>query len=198
MVKPASHSLLGILSLGAMSGYDIRKFVQEHLGYFWKESYGQIYPMLKRMAAQKLVEMRVERKDGKPDRRVYSLTAAGRAELDGWLAKPPALPSPRNELLLKLFFGRLGRGENLLRHVDELRRHHQALLREYVEVEHWLHREQAGHPGLPYWLITLDYGRRHSRALLNWSQSTLRTLRRLAKQPQSRNQQKRKRGNKKS
>src|SRR5215471_19094084 len=105
MLRSASHSLLGILSLGAMSGYDIRKFVKENLGYFWKESYGQIYPMLKRMAAQKLVEMRVERNSGKPDRRVYSLTSTGRTELENWLAKPPLLPSPRNELLLKLFFG---------------------------------------------------------------------------------------------
>lgn len=180
-----------------MSGYDIRKFVNENLGYFWKESYGQIYPMLKRMAAQKLVEMRVERNEGKPDRRVYSLTPAGRAELEAWLGRPPALPSPRNELLLKLFFARPGKEQNALRHVQEFRSRQEALLGQYAEVEKWLHREQAGHPGLPYWLVTLDYGRRQAQALLNWSDATLRALQHLARQPQPRKEQKRKRGYKK-
>jgi PadR family transcriptional regulator, regulatory protein AphA len=193
MSQPASHSLLGILSLGAMSGYDIQKFVQAHLGYFWKESYGQIYPMLKRMAAQDLVEVRVERQRGKPDRRVYSLTRAGRAELERWLAKAPKLPSPRNELLLKLFFARLGNGSDILRHVEEFGHRHQALLRQYDEAEKWLYREQAQHPGLPYWLMTLDFGRRHSQALLGWSEATTRELRRLEKQPHSR-PRKKKRG----
>ncbi len=73
MKRSVAHSLLGILSLRAMSGYDIRKFVRENIGYFWKESYGQIYPMLKRMAAEGLVDVRVERNSGKPDRQVYSL-----------------------------------------------------------------------------------------------------------------------------
>ena len=198
MKTQASHSLLGILSLGAMSGYDIQKFVKENLGHFWKESYGQIYPMLKQMALQGLVEMRVERNKDRPDRRVYSLTSAGRAELEGWLTKPPVLPSPRNELLLKLFFGALGKEQDLLRHVEEFRTRQEASLRQYSEIEHWLRRGQTRHPGLPYWLITLDYGRRQAQALLDWSEFTLLTLQRLAKASQTENQRKRKRGNKNS
>jgi PadR family transcriptional regulator AphA len=142
-----------------MSGYDIRKFVEEHIGYFWKESYGQIYPMLKRMAAQGLVEARTERNSGKPDRQVYSLTLAGHAEFQTWLGQPPLVPSPRNELLLKLFFGHRSEKEDLIRHVTEFRRRHEKLLQQYSRVEKWLRREHANHPGLPYWFIKMDYGR---------------------------------------
>jgi PadR family transcriptional regulator AphA len=183
----ASPSLLGILSLRPMSGYDIRKFVGESIGYFWKESYGQIYPELKRMAAQGLVKVRIERQKGKPDRQVYSLTAKGLAELETWMAKPPRPPSPRNELLLKLFFARRGKAEDMVRHVQEFRHHQEELLEQYSGVEKWLHRKHVGHPDLPYWLITLQYGKRHSRAQLAWSVATLRTLDRLTSGSQARN-----------
>ena len=179
--RPVSHSLLGILSLRPMSGYDIRKFVMENLGYFWKESYGQIYPMLKQMARQGLVESRIERANGKPDRQIYSLTATGHTELKKWLTEPATLPSPRNELLLKLFFGERGKTEDMLRHISEFCARHEALLQEYSRVEKWLYHTHPSHPGLPYWLITLDYGKRNSQMLLEWSEAAQRKLERIAR-----------------
>ena len=173
------HSLLGILSLQSMSGYDIRKFVDENLGHFWKESYGQIYPMLRRMAGQGLVKARVKQsKKGKPDRQVYSLTPSGQAELRAWLAQPPQPPSPRNELLLKLFFGR-GMTPDMVAHVERFRSRQRELLQQYSQVETWLHREHSKHPDLRYWLITLDYGKRNAEALVEWSDHTAFVLQQL-------------------
>ena len=43
-------AVLGILSYGPMSGYDIKKFYEQNVAGFWSESYGQIYPILKRLA----------------------------------------------------------------------------------------------------------------------------------------------------
>lgn len=193
MKRSVAHSLLGILSLRAMSGYDIRKFVKEHIGYFWKESYGQIYPMLKRMAAQGLVQARTERNSGKPDRQEYSLTQAGHVELQAWLGQPPLAPSPRNELLLKLFFGQRSKSEDVIRHVTEFRRNHERLLRQYSQVETWLKREHTSHVGLPYWLMTLDYGRGYSRMAVEWTEATLRALQHLSKSAQNPRKESRKR-----
>ena len=106
MVSGATpNALLGLLSLGPMSGYDIRQLIPRSIGHFWSESYGQIYPGLKRLAAAGLVAKKTERKKGSPDRHVYSLTADGREQLRRWLKLPVAEEVPRNELLLKLFFG---------------------------------------------------------------------------------------------
>ena len=178
--RTTSPAILGALCLRPMSGYDIRKFVQQHLGYFWKESYGQIYPMLKRMQSHGLVQVRVERQSGKPNRRVYSLTSAGSSEFEKWLAEPPAPPSPRNQLLLKIFFGHRGRPQDAIRQVEELRSTHQRLLEEYVRVGKWLHTTNAKHPGLPYWLMALDFGERFSQMQVEWSEASLRELKRLA------------------
>ena len=81
------NALLGLLSLEPMSGYDIRQMISRSIGYFWSESYGQIYPGLKRLAADGLVEKKTERRKGSPDRHVYSLTAAGRKQLEAELSE---------------------------------------------------------------------------------------------------------------
>jgi PadR family transcriptional regulator, regulatory protein AphA len=179
MKRETSPSLLGILSLGPMSGYDIKKTVAESIGYFWNESYGQIYPLLKRYAAQGLVTVRVECNSGKPDRRVYALTGAGRAELTRWLRLPPKPPAPRNELLLKLFFGgRMARAD-AVQLVQAHRKEREGQLRHFAEVEKWLHREHGKHPDLPYWLITLDSGKRTACCVLEWCDAALETLKQI-------------------
>src|SRR5882762_1606394 len=100
------YAVLGMLALGPGSGYDLKKRIEGSIAHFWSESYGQIYPILARLAARRLVERRLERQKGKPDRYVYSITAEGRERLGAWLAEPARERGFRSELLLKLFFGR--------------------------------------------------------------------------------------------
>src|SRR5256712_8387183 len=97
------YAILGVLSRRPMSGYDVKKLIERSIAHFWSESYGQIYPILNRLAAEGLAERRRERQRGKPDRHVYSLTSKGRAELLRWLALP-ARPQPLpSEVLLERF-----------------------------------------------------------------------------------------------
>jgi len=50
------YAVLGFLTVRPMSGYDIKKAVEVSIANFWTESYGQIYPVLKRLTEQGLVE----------------------------------------------------------------------------------------------------------------------------------------------
>jgi DNA-binding PadR family transcriptional regulator len=177
MQGAVNHALLGVLSLHPMSGYDIENFVVEHLSYFWRESYGQIYPALQNMADSNLVRIRVP--DAQPDRQIFELTDSGRAELTRWLGDTPQTPSFRVEIVLKMFFGRLAQLADLLRHVEVLRQRHTQAVQKYAEVEKWLRREKAGDPNLPFWLISVDYGRRYSNFLLEWCDATVTSLARI-------------------
>src|SRR5580658_1093902 len=108
MAKRSSSStevLLGLLEIEPMSGYDLGLSIRASVGHIWNESYGQIYPNLKKLAAGGFVGSKTERHKGKPDRRIYSITKKGRDRLAKWLTVPPQPEIPRNELLLKLFFG---------------------------------------------------------------------------------------------
>ena len=79
-MKPtkSKYAILGMLSIRPMSGYDVRKEIQESISNFWTESYGQIYPALKSLVAEKLVTRTVQRGVGKPDRHVYAESGAQR------------------------------------------------------------------------------------------------------------------------
>jgi PadR family transcriptional regulator, regulatory protein AphA len=170
------NALLGLLSLGPMSGYDIRQLIPRSIGHFWSESYGQIYPGLKRLAAAGLVEKKTERNKGKPDRHLYSLTFEGRERLQEWLKLPVTEEVARNELLLKLFFGAHAAAGVNRAHVIASMEFNQRALKVYAATAKQLRKEEANDPQLPYWLMTLNYGRHCSGAVVKWCKETLAEL----------------------
>ncbi|HEY1994456.1 MAG TPA: PadR family transcriptional regulator [Edaphobacter sp.] len=170
------NALLGLLSLGPMSGYDIRQLISESIGHFWSESYGQIYPGLKRLSAAGFVVKRTERGKGSPDRHVYSLTAEGREQLRRWLKVPVAKEVPRNELLLKLFFGAQVSSNVSREHVQDYLERQQKELQVYGAIAKKLRKEEGKDSQLPFWLMTLSMGRHRSAAMVKWCKETLAEL----------------------
>jgi DNA-binding PadR family transcriptional regulator len=162
------YTILGTLTFGPKTGYDIKKFIKGTISNFWHESYGQIYPTLKRLAFEGLVTRRVEEQNGKPARYIYELTGLGREELREWLVEPAARSVPRIEILLKLFFGAEVSAEENLRHVRRHRGELERGLALCVETENKLKSELHDEPGLPYWLLGVRQGILVQRALLQW------------------------------
>lgn len=95
--------VLGLLSLGPRSGYDIKAAVDRSTRFFWAASYGQIYPELRRLERDGLVEGE-DAANGARGRRVYTLTDAGRRALEDWLHGRETMIEYRDESLLRLFF----------------------------------------------------------------------------------------------
>src|SRR5690606_10830705 len=93
------------LTVEPMTGYDMKSFSEKSLAHFWHESYGNLYPRLKRLRARGLVRGRRERRARAPDAVVYSLTDDGRRRFREWMREPPEPERVRSELLLKVFFG---------------------------------------------------------------------------------------------
>ncbi len=172
----SKYALLGVLSLGSMSGYDLKKTIEYSVGHFWKENYAQIYPMLKVLEREGLAVSSTEKQAGRPDRHVYTITEGGLDELRHWLAEPFEMQVERNELLLKLFLGELVQISTSIEHVQSYRAMHAQLLQVYEQTEAHLREAMADHEQQPYWLITLSYGRHITQALLAWSEETLAVL----------------------
>ncbi len=177
--KPSStpYAILGMLSLMPMSGYDIRREATTSIGHFWSESYGQIYPALRSLAAQGLARRRTERRAGRPDRQLYEITERGMEALRSWRAEPPRTSPARNELLLKLFFGDESSVGQDIEWVEQLLAEETNHLREYGSIRRQVMKEQRHHPSLRFWLVTLSYGEHRSRAVVRWCRETLGALR---------------------
>jgi PadR family transcriptional regulator, regulatory protein AphA len=168
------YAVLGVLSIGPMSGYEIRKLVSESIGHFWGESYGQIYPTLRRLSEEGLAV--VEREEG--GKKVYAVTEAGLGELRAWAEGPLEERPLRNELLLRLFFGRHVPKRRLIGLVEEARERQVRALRWYREAED-APSEDREHPDFPYWTTTLRFGLVMGEAFVRWCDETLQELRAL-------------------
>lgn len=186
MARRSSSSmevLLGLLTVEPMSGYDLGQAIRASVGHFWNESYGQIYPNLKKLATGGFVTVKSERQKGKPDRQVYSITPRGRTRLAKWLAIEPQPEIPRNELLLKLFFGTQASPQALAQYVERMARSEGAILEEIKRIEREEITQMAHHPGALYWKIVARFGQLELAAHLCWAQETLVALRRIAAKP---------------
>jgi PadR family transcriptional regulator, regulatory protein AphA len=86
---------LGILTRANATGYEIKKtFEESGLQHFAEASFGSIYPALSRLTDEGLVSVREEAQEKRPDRKVYSITSAGRSTFLAALMKP--LPEDRH------------------------------------------------------------------------------------------------------
>ncbi len=178
-VNKSQYAVLGILGLGPHSGYDIKKLTDLSTRHFWAENYGSLYPTLKRLEQAGLATVELKAQNGKPNRKVYTITGAGREVLRGWLELPVSDSPPRSELLLKLFLGRQRAPEVSVGHLKRFGAEQAERIATFAGLERWLENERAGNPNLPYWLLTLSYGRTQAEALKSWSEASLETLRGL-------------------
>lgn len=95
-------ALLTLLSAGPHTGYDLAKNFRFSVGYLWHAPDSQIYPELKKMQADGLI-------DGYPvpwgskgaTKTEYAITAAGLECLREWQAQPVTYRPERSEIRLK-------------------------------------------------------------------------------------------------
>ncbi len=175
-INKTQYALLGMLSIRPRSGYDIKTQIGRSIGFFWNENFGHIYPILKRMEHDGLVTKHSEETGKRPRKNVYTLTPLGTRELHRWLEQPATEQPVRNELLLKIFFGsRLD--ENAMIAMIEAEK---KLFRERLEVLESVEKSlPTEYPlDLPYWLITLNYGKMKAAMTVEWCDQTIRALKR--------------------
>ena len=110
---------LAILNFRDASGYEIKKLSTEsHYSHFVDASFGSIYPALNKLETEGLVTQREERQPGKPPRKVYSITEAGRDALLGELSGPPREDVFRSEFLMVAMCAHLLDRETVSRAID--------------------------------------------------------------------------------
>ncbi|MDA0341787.1 MAG: PadR family transcriptional regulator [Proteobacteria bacterium] len=96
---------LAVLSKGQATGYEIKKAFEEGpFSHFQTASFGAIYPALARLTAEGMVTVTVQAQDGKPDKKIYELTAQGRSAFLATLDIQPGPDQIRSDLLFLLFF----------------------------------------------------------------------------------------------
>lgn len=167
--------ILGLLGHEPLSGYDIRQRIDESIGFFWRESYGQIYPVLARLARRGLVRRTSGTPRGGRRRHIYAITSAGREALAAWLRDPPEPEIVRNELLLKTFFSEALPGPVLRAHVEAFLTRQRGLAEYFARGA-----EEAGtvKPAKKRraWTLTVRAGELIVAARIRWAEEALAAL----------------------
>ncbi|GCE06917.1 PadR family transcriptional regulator [Dictyobacter aurantiacus] len=180
---PITYGVLGLLAYwGPLSGYDLKQLFDHVLSAMWSAAHSQIYNELKRMKGLGWVEMEREEQESRPDRKVYSITPAGRAALESWQQQPPAVLQLRDELLLKMMFGSFAPPEAISENIRaSIALHEQRLLQYRQTTQHLPVRDQprqaSGRPN-PYASQEEEdiYFRLVSRFAINFEQTYLNWL----------------------
>lgn len=164
------HGILGLLNYGDMSGYEIMEVFRDSLNYFWTAQTSQIYRELQTLKERGFVTATEIKGDNRPDKKVFSITDEGRAELVKWLRTEKGFDTRSRLLLLTFFRGELSAEENI------------GYFRELKETA----EQFGGGMGTPagntdiyagrvpdpekavYWKMTVEYGKMYAAMLAQW------------------------------
>lgn len=177
------YALLGFLGYRPLAGYDLKHIMDDSTANFWHADLSQIYKTLKSLERDGLITSEIAPSERDyPDRRVYTITEAGRQAMRDWLRTPMTdLPPLKDAFILKLFFAAPTDRALLaaeLRVQREL--HRQRLATYHAKDEAELERKRAllgaGELDARLWTATLRAGILYEEAYIRWLDETLDML----------------------
>ena len=166
-------SVLGLLSSGERSGYDLKKQAEVGVGYVWTAAKSHIYAVLPRLVAGGYATVRHVEQGRRPAKQVYRITKHGREAFRAWLEEPGDDRSgSRSVFLLKVFFGSDMSREALIAHIERKREDATHELAEYREIEERIRDEESSYFGY----VTLRCGIAQAEAWIEWANEILEEL----------------------
>jgi DNA-binding PadR family transcriptional regulator len=158
-VNATAGTVLGFLTGGPMSGWDVSSAITHSVGNFWNVTRSQVYRELKSLEAAGLVTSAGAK--GPRDRLAYRITPAGRREFKRWVARDLEDETPRVPVLLTTFFGRHVAPKRLAAILAA----HRAILSEQMAEYRQIERQLADDP---FARATARYGIAYCRMAMRW------------------------------
>lgn len=179
---PLAHAILASLDLQPMTGYDLKKFFDQSVGHFWSTTQSHIYKALNELESQGWVQKRTVAQENKPNRKEYTITEAGRAELRRWLTTPLPPTPVREAWLIQIFFSHKSSNEEIAALLERRLQDIRQILQAFQAPESGGPPSQAP-PGMErawaLWKITGDYGRAFYEFELHWHLEMLERVKSL-------------------
>ncbi len=180
---PLEHAILAFLEFQPMSGYDLKKFFDQSVAHFWSATQSHIYKSLEGLEKKSWAEARVIPQEGKPNRKEYQITDAGRVELRRWLVTPLPMEPVREACLIQIFFSHFSTNEEIAALFETRMKEIRERIQILKTVAQTAINENANRAGIErareLWQITLDYGIDYYEFELAWHEKTLKTIRNL-------------------
>jgi DNA-binding PadR family transcriptional regulator len=179
---PLSHAILGFLDYLPMSGYDLKKYFDQSVAHFWSATQSHIYKALENLEQNGMVESQIIQQEGKPNRKQYMITEAGRTELRRWVSTPLPVEAKREAWLIQVFFAHNITNVEITslfeNRIERLRKSlSQCQLAQKNIEENSKKVESKRLESL--WQLTLDYGINYFENEISWLEKTLPVVQQL-------------------
>jgi DNA-binding PadR family transcriptional regulator len=162
--------ILGFIYDKPMSGYEIKQMMENSVSYFFDASFGAIYPALRKMEKEGLVEKQVVQQEGKPNKNLFAITDKGKEQFQIYLNSPINPTIMRSDILIRIFFGRFTTKEKITQWLLEEREKNQEMYDNLKRIaEKFPEMEQ-------YKRFTLKYGIRQAEMVMEMINEELNKL----------------------
>lgn len=174
-----AHAILGFLSLEPMTGYDLKiDCFDGSVAHFWSADQAQIYRTLDKLAEDGLATSRLEMQTDRPNRKVYSITDAGREELRHWLNNKQIMPVHREAFLVQLFFAAELEDQQIIALMEDQLAQHEAKLRQYQGIDLPANYESVDWRRIyTFQGMTLTLGIRNEQMYIQWLKDCIAAVR---------------------
>jgi PadR family transcriptional regulator AphA len=171
--------LLGLLTAGERTGYELTREFDVRLANVWAASHSQIYPELAKLETAGLIR---KTDAGPRGSQRYAITATGETAVRTWLSETNPVENPRTEWMVRVFFLGLLPPERSRVYLEEQQRRHITKLERY--------REYAQHCSIDdeetrWSRIALEAGMRHEAAMADWAAWAITELHRSSTPPKA-------------
>jgi DNA-binding PadR family transcriptional regulator len=175
-----ADAILACLTEHPMTGYELAKTFDSSIGFFWKTDHQQIYRELSRLRDRGYIQGREVVQSGKPNKLVYTLTAAGRAAFRHWAVRPSTPASIKDDLLVRLYA--LDNVDIAAIRADLMARleHHRDRYERYERILKKRFPQGTASPADMGKLLSLRLGLRHERMVAEWCEEAVTALSELA------------------
>jgi len=164
------YIVIGMVLEEELTGYDIKKEVDQSIGIFYKANYGRLYPTLKKLADKGYLTMN-EQMQGNRLKKYYKATSLGKEAFLEWLSSPVDLMEHGETQLSKIFFyGELPeavRTKRIQEYEFLIEQSLQQLLAIKKEVDEEMTIDEKNNR-FYFQISTLYYGLQNGYSTLNW------------------------------
>lgn len=168
-LSTSAAAVLGMLSLGARTGYDIQKAAEVSLRFFWAVSPAQVYGELRRLETAGMIAGADDGR-GARRRRSYTMTATGHRALTAWLTGPDSSALEiRDQTLLRLFFAAATTPLQADRILSDAHRRSASMIADFdARILPAARRREREH-GDPFPRLAAECGRALHSAIADWA-----------------------------
>ena len=182
------HGILGLLSYYDRTGYEIMEVFNDSLSFMWNANTSQIYRELQSLKEKGFAHMTEVVQNGRPDKKVYSITQSGREELMRWLTDFDGIRFPNFPVLMKVFFGGMLPPGDAIKALEKVKAD---CIRRIGDMEGMLPRlesykqDTANEDYALFWDMSFDFGKGYCEYMVRWCEDCIRKIRQRMQEKES-------------